>query len=189
MSAPRGIEPLFLPILSKSNCTGFTIYCLSCHPDDSLHMTLLCYKKCERTHSCGHACPKKCYEDCGQCKVGVSKLLPCGHTAVIPCHLGPEEWQCQSPCERLLACGHMCNMKCSQQCSAQCGVQVIKTLPCGHNGAVSCYLPAEEAQCQTECGAELACGHACSGTCSKCKQGACHIDCQKECGRTLVCGK
>ena len=55
------------------------ICALNCH-ETIPHDQVKCSQSCRRT-PCPekHPCPKKCFEDCGDCLVEVVKTLTCGH--------------------------------------------------------------------------------------------------------------
>ena len=163
-----------------------------CHPCDREHKLCKCQKTCINILYCGHKCTRKCYEcvgRCAPCTEMVEKQMPrCEHRQMMQCQEDPMRVLCTSQCEKLLPCGHHCQMRCSDKCDHHCNVQVQRALPCGHNTRVACYRKTEDIVCTKPCNALLKCEHECRGTCGRCKQGRLHIHCQSECGRTLVCG-
>ena len=163
-----------------------------CHPWDRDHRLYKCQKICVKMLHCHHRCNRKCYEcidQCAPCTTIVEKQIPqCGHKKSMQCHEAPSRMLCTNQCEKLLGCGHQCQMLCSQKCNPHCPVQVPKTLPCGHTVRVECYKTTEKIVCSVPCNNMLQCGHKCHGTCGRCQQGRLHIHCESECGRTLVCG-
>eukprot|EP00967_Tisochrysis_lutea_P078171 scaffold106349_cov19-Tisochrysis_lutea.AAC.1 len=54
-----------------------------CHVDDlAQHKLVRCVQDCDRVYShCGHPCPKRCHEPCGQCQRIIKEpiTLACGH--------------------------------------------------------------------------------------------------------------
>ncbi|GLH02045.1 Regulator of nonsense transcripts 1 homolog [Gryllus bimaculatus] len=169
---------------------------MNCCKDPS---TFQCPKKCTKTMMCGHACPRKCYEDCGGCQVKVKKVIPsCGHYILIKCCEIPDQALCKQPCQRLLPCGHGCVLRCGQECTKKCSKLIrCPVVPlCGHSINIPCHLK-ETADakshlllpyCEMPCGQSLSCGHYCQGTCGECMQGRIHVVCKQKCDRSLVCG-
>jgi hypothetical protein len=69
---------------------GASVLCRLCHPDDPEHRytQAACVEACLRIHeACGHSCPKRCCQPCGNCEKVVREVpLPCGHVARgVPC--------------------------------------------------------------------------------------------------------
>lgn len=112
-----------------------------CHMKDLEHEEFKCQVPCPKILcNLDHQCPKKCWEDCGPCKVYVRKQLPCDHVhnihcyvdpkvhscptivervlphcqhkAHMPCHSNPKTYPCPENCDTRIDCGHMCRMKC-----------------------------------------------------------------------------
>jgi len=58
-------------------------YCRQ-HKANHGEIRVKCREDCDRGYTqCGHPCPKRCFEDCGNCMVAASTvgvILPCGHT-------------------------------------------------------------------------------------------------------------
>eukprot|EP00887_Chlorella_sp_A99_P008001 scaffold12.g8001.t1 len=123
-----------------------------CHVDDPGHKTVRCMKPCQRLHEpCGHACPKRCWEECSPCGVEIRDVqLPCGHVAgSLPCFRAakPEE--------------------------VACAVKTEVHMPlCGHTISVACAdaetVAARPWRCTTRCGGTLGCGHDCGASCGGC---------------------
>ena len=95
-----------------------------------------CTQPCSRTNKgCtqNHLCTKKCFEECGDCKMMVWKVLPaCGHKSNMPCSKDTSLEKCKEKCERTMQCGHKCKKICYEKCG-NCNVAVIKKIPfCGH---------------------------------------------------------
>ena len=160
---------------------------LSCHPYDTNHDRYECQKPCTKV-LCdrGHVCPKRCYEECGDCGVLLDKVIPsCGHTQKVQCHMDPATFRCLLPCEHVLTCGHMCVETCGDRHTQLCQAEVQRQFPCGHTVAVPCH---NRTECPHPCETVLSCGHPCSGTCFSCRRGRLHVPCRQPCRRTLVCG-
>lgn len=113
-----------------------------CHATDRDHLNSKCFQPCTKpVCTKNHICPKKCYEECGPCMVPTEVLLDCGHSAQIPCHLEPSQYEC---------------------------VEVVHfTLPCKDEQDVYCYQRKEpkRIQCKAPCSTRLECGHACEKKC------------------------
>lgn len=162
---------------------------LMCHPYDREHTQYQCRKACQKELcELGHPCPRKCYQECQECRVRVDKEMPnCGHIQKIPCYLNPLQFQCQAPCSRSLGCGHACRKKCGDvDCTNQCLEVVSKTWPCAHTAEIRC-CEQRTRSCPVPCADLLDCDHPCTGTCGECLQGRLHKACQASCGRTLIC--
>ncbi|XP_066577411.1 NFX1-type zinc finger-containing protein 1 isoform X2 [Amia ocellicauda] len=166
-----------------------------CHPFDSEHKTFKCMKPCPKT-LCqdGHKCKKKCFEECGKCQVMVTKTMPkCGHGQQVACSVPVEMFACQMPCDKSLPCGHKCIRACSSFCTQRCPQRVTVDLECGHQVNMQCYAKQEAEEnnmkidCWVKCGAQLDCGHVCSGNCTVCSIGKSHIPCQSQCEERLIC--
>ncbi|XP_023137605.3 NFX1-type zinc finger-containing protein 1 [Amphiprion ocellaris] len=163
-----------------------------CHPYDPEHKEYKCVKKCQKI-LCdqGHRCTLLCYQACPeQCSVKVEKIIPqCQHTQMVPCHQDPETFVCQEPCQKLLPCGHPCDLVCGEPCNSRCKVKVTLKLKCGHSQQDACFYKTqiEQPECRTPCKHQLKCGHACRGTCGKCYQGRFHFPCSHQCERLLIC--
>ncbi|KAF2638002.1 hypothetical protein P280DRAFT_456763 [Massarina eburnea CBS 473.64] len=143
-----------------------------CH-SVAMHDVWKCERPCERRHPvCQHACQKPtCGEDCGLCMVILDSVrLPCGHRKKnVHCYWTQDinSIQCDAVTEKVVRnCNHVVKVKCSQDVNT------------------------EHFRCPTSCGAHLACGHTCPGTCGRCKARDInrgnivrHVSCNKVCGR------
>ena len=137
-----------------------------CHPR-SLHQRMLCTYPCPRRHrNCGHACPKLCWEPCGDCNEKTAlTALDCGHTQMMTCK---EVQSGISP-----ACHTI--------------IETVE-LRCGHYFDRKCGSYDEVPLCEQPCSTILSCGHQCSDLCSKCRSQGSHSLCNGECGQVGDCG-
>lgn len=133
---------------------------------------------------------KFCTEPCG-------KTLECEHKCAGTCGTcmqGRLHWSCQSQCERMLICGHVCKEPCAvgcppckQPCPAKCSHSSCGAR-CGEP-CVSCKEPCQRrcahGQCPKLCGA-LCVGEPCSLPCPL-KVASCGHDCIGLCGDTCLC--
>ncbi|XP_018613052.2 NFX1-type zinc finger-containing protein 1-like [Scleropages formosus] len=165
-----------------------------CHPTDADHKLYKCMKACKTVCPDGHRCPKPCSAKCGECKVLVTKTIPkCGHEQQVPCSDPAEKFLCSAPCEKTLPCGHSCVRSCGETCTRRCPQRVVVDLVCGHQKVMLCSDKQEadknpaKLHCWVKCGAELDCGHTCSGTCFQCKNGTAHVPCSAPCEVQLIC--
>ncbi|XP_072178144.1 NFX1-type zinc finger-containing protein 1-like [Diadema setosum] len=179
--------------------TGCTLLCKSrltcghtcrepCH-DHRHDARNVCRQPCDKVICTnGRKCKERCGDRCQTtCQELVEKELLCGHLQRVKCHLPVGNVVCQDRCERLLACGHRCSGVCGQPCTDVCLAETTKSnWPCHHTVKVKCCDG--PSVCPWPCGAVLACGHKCSGTCGRCRRGRLHIPCEQTCGRILVCG-
>ena len=160
-----------------------------CHPNDIEHEQYRCGEPCRRTiKGCTHLCHKLCCEECETyCTVQVPKTLPvCGHVRTVNCVKDAARVECETPCEKKLACHHRCQEKCGKPCTKQCKELVKRSdWPCGHEVTIACS--ATPADCPVPCRDNLECGHQCSGKCGECRMGRVHKRCKLKCGRVLVC--
>ena len=158
-----------------------------CHVYDKDHTKYKCKKPCTKVLcDLGHVCRRMCHEKCDKCVELINKIIPdCGHSQKVPCHMDPDVFICQAPCEHVLECGHDCANVCGKAHTIVCCRQILHRFPCGHSAKVQCC---NRSRCPQPCGATLACGHPCGGRCSDCHQGRLHVPCPKRCDRTLVCG-
>ena len=153
--------------------------------------TISCTQKCSKSLPCGHDCGLKCSEPCKtKCEVKVNKVWPCGHKLKRPCYqiATPEEYPCNSKCERVLECGHPCPKHCGEPCEEKCQKQVSKLYPCGHKMTVPCSSTPSQVPCKMLCPYILACGHKCSGKCSECSTKRIHQLCSDKLGMKRFCG-
>lgn len=163
-----------------------------CHPYDPEHKKFKCVKACQRILcDLGHKCPLVCHRPCPEkCQVSVEKIIPqCQHKQMVPCHLEPNEFKCQVPCQKLLLCGHPCDSVCGEECPSKCRVNISLKLRCGHAQEAACFYRTQEEGpvCRSPCEQQLKCGHACQGTCGRCFQGRFHVPCSQRCERLLIC--
>lgn len=145
-----------------------------CHSFDCDHTEYECKKSCTQKCPEGHDCPKRCCEDCGDCRKRVSKLLPkCGHNTLMFCYELPETFICQKPCEKLCTSGHPCPKLCYETC--KCVVKVPKTIRrCQHVQMVPCYQDPSLFNCMVDCNRKCTNGHPCQKVCSK-SCGLCYV--------------
>ena len=145
-----------------------------CHPIDLNHEEYVCQEPCAKRCDSGHQCPRLCRKKCPPCCAIVPKIMPkCGHIQDLPCHLEPENFNCEAPCTKTCEQGHPCSKFCSQDCG-RCHTIVQKVLPkCGHIQDVYCYM--DPALCN--------CEYPCERTCStnpdkphRCEK-LCHVPC------------
>ncbi|KAG1963351.1 NFX1-type zinc finger-containing protein 1 [Pimephales promelas] len=163
-----------------------------CHPYDAEHKKYKCMKDCPKVKcELGHKCMKRCYQECGECRVLVNKIIPsCQHNQEVPCHQDPATFECQEDCQKTLPCGHPCKATCGVSCTSQCMTRVQMELRCGHVQKEPCYISRDhknEPNCRQKCGTTLKCGHTCPGSCHACYQGRLHRGCTHKCQATLVC--
>ncbi|XP_028173495.1 NFX1-type zinc finger-containing protein 1-like isoform X1 [Ostrinia furnacalis] len=163
-----------------------------------------CKKKCARVLPCLHFCKKKCYEKCGDCDQKVKKVIPeCGHTVEVECRVEVTREMCREACQRQLSCGHACRGRCDQPCDAKKCTEIIPkqfNSLCGHKVALPCNVWQTSVKdgkvdsklvlehCNAPCTSELACGHACAGSCARCRQGRLHAPCTQRCHVDIICG-
>ncbi|XP_061178064.1 NFX1-type zinc finger-containing protein 1-like [Saccostrea echinata] len=164
-----------------------------CHISDPKHEHYKCLQPCLKKCLKGHSCPRKCFQDCGDCPVKVPKIIPsCGHIESVPCSVDENTWTCKSQCGEILPCLHKCKGECGicklKPTHKKCEETCERRLTCGHFILTKCFEDVETLTCKRECGGDLECGHKCSGTCGDCQQSRLHIPCQSKCGRKLVCG-
>ena len=153
--------------------------------------TISCTQKCSKSLPCGHDCGLKCSEPCKtKCEAKVNKVWPCGHKLKRPCYqiATPEEYPCNSKCERVLECGHPCPKPCGEPCEEKCQQQVSKVYPCGHTMTVACSSTPSQVPCKMLCPYILACGHKCSGKCSECSTKRIHPLCGNKVRMKRFCG-
>lgn len=135
-----------------------------CHPTDPEHKEYRCNKPCAKT-LCkdNHKCARLCYQKCGSCMKLVSKRLQCDHIQRVPCSKDPSEVKCESPCAKMLRCGHQCQNKCSEGCTVKCVTITLKTWPCGHENRTKCLVDPLHTPCRAPCDMTLKCEHRCAG--------------------------
>lgn len=182
----------------EKNVAGFFLVVICyrlCHITDVEHKHVTCTKPCTKTVcQYGHKCTRMCFQSCDQCLMKVSKTLPnCLHSVMLPCFQDVNEWKCNVPCDKTLACGHQCGGTCYLCVSSQthadvCFKMVERTLQCGHTVSLECYKDTDNMVCKELCKSKLDCGHLCSGTCGSCFGGKLHNSCSGTCGKLLPCG-
>ena len=162
-----------------------------CHiqPED-----IVCQEECMKYLKCGHVCKNKCGEECTtKCKQLVNKVLSCGHTQQVECHLDPEDAakQCKHPCNEILACEHKCSGTCGKchqgRLHIPCKEKCTRMLLCGHPCSDYCgrNCPPCRKRCIYSC-QHGPCDHSCSSSCRPCPHDCnwnCdHYQCSRNCG-------
>jgi hypothetical protein len=175
-----------------------------CHSDQR-HLVIPCQKPCERGRTdCGHACPKRCSDPCGDCDILVPDvLLPCGHRAkqlecVLSRNLADPRIKCRRKVNRkLLTCGHTVEMYCYNDPSRhRCEEKCAGSLECSHG---TCSRPCWQCSatenepvdsrshkpCLKPCGKDFTtCSHRCQRTCHRASDsdcGSCRAPCVVRC--------
>ncbi|KAJ3266261.1 hypothetical protein HDU77_001750 [Chytriomyces hyalinus] len=161
---------------------------------------------------CGHTLPSvPCHVavsteklEAHVCVKLVDKVLRCGHTAPVPCHMSIDIVRCKKQCNELLSCEHPCGSTCGkcvtfegegkrvshEPCSRPC----TKTLPCRHNCAFVCSkhlngnCPPCSSPCQIMVCSHSKCHHKCSELCQPCKSPCGWTACEHQAACPLVCG-
>ncbi|KAL9976045.1 hypothetical protein ACROYT_G013279 [Oculina patagonica] len=174
-------------VVKKLDCPGKHYRRMPCFKDPT---NVVCLKRCRRKLDCGHPCKGTCGQPCEsvRCMGKVEMTFPCGHKKWLSC-FQRKVAICRVTCRRPKgSCEHLCEGLCGEPCSKYpCNVPVTKTLRCGHKIEMRCCHNPEYVRCPAVCGAELQCGHRCSGTCNDCQQRDSHEICQNPCSRFLVC--
>ncbi|KAL0228513.1 hypothetical protein RCL1_004656 [Eukaryota sp. TZLM3-RCL] len=185
---------------------------LTCHSSDPHHTITQCTKPCELVCQRNHECKKKCFQAC-QCDYPMKKVLACGHSMRIACHLYDQETPCNTPVEvKLPTCGHVFKAKCHEiakildgskwiNCSSPCNC----LLSCGHSCQSKCgactklnaaikkapfpVTPVDRSRhpnCQHKCDKYLSCGHTCNSTVCHVGESCppCRKPCTKRCAHT-----
>ena len=120
------------------------------------------------------------------CMVKVTRILPCDHKAILPCHTNPEEYCCQEEVEITLSCGHNKRTTCSDKRNELeggiCDINVTRKLPCGHKKEMQC---SDEIVCDASCERFLPCGHPCP---NKCGDDCTSFKCAFAVDKDLTCG-
>ncbi|XP_013414142.1 NFX1-type zinc finger-containing protein 1-like [Lingula anatina] len=147
---------------------------------------------------CAHHIEVKCHERYAalsrRCTVFVERLLPCGHTGIMSCHLELGHYKCrQKMMLTFPKCNHQVEVKCATREKVLlkgCEVKVQRTLSCGHRVKASCGKAEKELveACPAVCRKTRSCGHTCEGTCGSCRQGTLHIPCSSPCLLVYPCG-
>ena len=148
---------------------------LKCHVYDTDHMEYTCDKQCIRVCPNDHHCYKKCFEDCGDCKIPVVKTMPeCGHAQTMPCFQCPLTWKCTAPCDKKCGNSHPCKKLCHEICD-KCLIPVVKTMPeCGHEQTMPCF------QCPLDWDCIAPCDKMCENS------HPCRKQCYEDCGNCLL---
>ena len=172
-----------------------------CHAE-SRHLVAGCRKPCERGRpTCGHGCPKRCSDPCGDCTVIVKDVrLPCGHVLPeAPCHLAQDLAKAQLKCHvrakrTLQRCSHEVEMSCCEspeafKCQEICG----GLIGCRHQICVNpCYkcTPDHHAPCLKVCDKDFStCSHRCRRQCHQDDCGLCKQPCELRCVHSRCTGK
>lgn len=156
-----------------------------------------CGSSCGFLYNCNiHRCDTKCH------------MQP--HTKADLCPFDPMVWKtcacgkkidtlsrgscqdpigtCDSPCNKLLTCGHECQMQCHLgDCTKECPEKLISKCSCGssHFQSICGLNQINPMACQKVCDKRLHCKrHKCS---LKCCDGGAHA-CEQICQRLLSCG-
>ena len=140
----------YLPCKYPLNCGHMCTK--KCHPDDQEHEKYQCMKPCRRVLcDLNHRCPKICYEDCGACRILVSKLMPgCLHMQDIQCSTTDlSKGKCCYPLTETLGCGHTAQIECHEDLTeVKCKQSTVKLLPCGHSRKLMCFEDIFTYNCQ-----------------------------------------
>ena len=129
----------------------------------------LCYQPCSKKCPNGHSCCKKCYEDCGNCKVLVFRKLPkCGHEKAMLCYEEVSNAKCLEMCQKVYKCKHVCRKMCYEECDILCQEPVTKFFSsCLHSNIIPCYQDPRSVKCTKPCQKKKSCGHLCKGQCGE----------------------
>ena len=176
--------------------------------------TSICKLASEKRLLCGHGAILKCSEkaDSALCKKKCTTPLHCMHECrgtCGECDEGRLHNPCQSPCNRSLVCGHLCDAPCTRNCppcSAKCenrcphsicqelcGRPCIPCIePCAwrcvhHQCNQRCCDPCDRPSCDQPCTEKLPCGHDCIGLCGEPCPRKCRI-CNKDEIQTIFFG-
>ena len=149
---------------------------LKCHVYDVDHREYKCDKQCLRVCPNDHPCLKKCFEDCGDCKVPVLKTMPeCDHEQTMPCFQNPLDWDCIAPCDKMCKNNHPCRKRCYEDCG-NCLFDISKVIPkCGHEQNMPCFEDPLKwgwgclAKCEKSCRNNHPCKRLCYENCNFCK--------------------
>ncbi|KAK4042415.1 hypothetical protein C8A01DRAFT_13962 [Parachaetomium inaequale] len=178
-----------------------------------------CSKICGRQFDCGHhTCQKPCHpqdEEAAHCPFSpdVVTNCPCGKTPLDSMAVEPRRScqdpvpHCDKPCNKVLACGHLCLDECHTGPCAPCTQYADISCRCGRTTTNSACHQGNIARphCFRVCRAQLNCGrHECGERCCSGEKAAAerrkqkrsanenyepeHI-CLQVCGRLLKCGQ
>ncbi|CAH2096329.1 unnamed protein product [Euphydryas editha] len=132
----------------------------------------------------------------GGCLLKCNYNLPCLHACPLVCHnydRGHTTTKCHLKCERIICeLQHVCPMMCKDKCEP-CKKMITKTLPCGHDMQVFCYLDPQspKIKCLTTVPVKLPlCGHEVKKSCyMETKNVKCPVPCElhvERCGHACV---
>ena len=183
----RGCGDCMTTVRKTQKCGHIKL--VECSVDPS---NLPCRDPCSKELSCGHRCPKLCYDLCSTavCFVLVEVKLPCDHVTNIHCHkkgsIDLSLFKCTKPCRRKLpGCDHKCPRKCGEPCPRVCEVADIKrTCDQGHTLFRRCFETLDRYPCDKKCEKKLSCGHKCSRLCHE----PCTTNCKKLVVKEYPCG-
>ena len=171
---------------------------IECHEDTA---KISCKAKCSHKCTQGHQCRKLCHEVCGECMEPVMKVLEvCNHEINLPCHVEPIHSKCTKACEKVLQCGHKCQLKCGEDCTTcSCMEVVTAQFPdCGHEIQVTCHMSQNLSgksnvascgapiQCKVLVTKEWPCGHLLERPCYQ--TSTFEHACLEACNKNLACG-
>ena len=174
---------------------------MPCGRDPAL---FVCKKKVPCTLPCGHKNKLICSEIATyQCTEPITVKRPCGHPVKRACADKTELSLCLYPCQRVLACGHLCPGTCGKCFTGRlhmaCSRSLTLMLPCGHSSNMRCNEQYSDYHCKAKCEfschhrvcqkgkvpcdrmrcPSLDCSHPCSWSCP-------HVQCEKTCRE--LCG-
>ncbi|MCO5562178.1 hypothetical protein L7F22_015804 [Adiantum nelumboides] len=157
-----------------------------------------CQTPCPKVLKCSHKCWRKCGETCTSlCQQLVEKILPCGHSAKLACHIDTLTYLCREPCRQILPdCEHICQGTCGTckqgQVHVRCKRKCNRSLPCGHPCSSRCHevCPPCTMPCQKRC-LHSRCPNLCGDPCVPCVEPcqwscmhlACSLLCHELCDR------
>ncbi|XP_061171964.1 NFX1-type zinc finger-containing protein 1-like [Saccostrea echinata] len=158
-----------------------------------------CTERIKKELLCTHEQETECWRNIStvQCKSSVTKTLRCGHLMSMKCWESPHKKKCTELVEiTQFECNHVNKIPChlNQELQANpnmelppCTANVTRTEVCGHDVTNPCMQPYKNV-CREKCTYVLACGHLCTGDCTKCNGGLLHQTCNKMCKNRLICG-
>jgi len=157
-----------------------------CYVDEKY---LKCKIPCPKSCTSGHPCKKLCFDDCGNCKVLVEKILPrCQHTSMVPCYMPADKFKCEMICKTVCPNGHPCSQLCHEECKP-CVVPVEKEISrCHHLQIVPCHVPERIHKCVSSCIKCCPSNHPCVKLCYE-QCGTCSEPCKKVCRKGHPCVK
>ena len=137
---------------------------------------------------------KKCYEDCGNCEIIISKTVPiCNHIMGVKCYIPSDQIKCEyEKIYKYENCNHSIIVSCDTYVKhpeniPPCSQKVEIAFPCKHSKQVICMKQIQELNigCMEYCGNVLKCGHMCRQKCRDCKSLV--LFCVYECMSVCVC--